>query len=311
MHTPSSPFTRVLLASLFLLLLGCRAASQGDASGSQHGGGPGAGPAMADASAPSADGILIHYHAEGQGEPVLLFVHCWSCSSAFWEEQVKYFAPTHRVVTLDLAGHGASGMGRKRYTIEAFGQDVRAVAEALDLKKVVLIGHSMGGPVALEAARLMPDRVVGLVPIDTLQDADMHPTPQQLDSFLDAFKKDFPTATRNLVRQIVPPTADTKIVASIADHMAGASSEVGISAMQEMFAYDVPAALRAVKVPIKAINSGMRPTRLEVNRRYAPQFDALIMPNVGHFPMLESPDAFNRTLEQVIRDLAGPAPARG
>jgi len=185
---------------------------------------------MADASAPSADGILIHYHAEGQGEPVLLFVHCWSCSSAFWEEQVKYFAPTHRVVTLDLAGHGASGMRRKRYTIEAFGQDVRAVAEALDLKKVVLIGHSMGGPVALEAARLMPDRVVGLVPIDTLQDADMHPTPQQLDSFLDAFKKDFPTATRNLVRQIVPPTADTKIVASIADHMASASSEVGISA---------------------------------------------------------------------------------
>ncbi len=58
----------------------------------------------------------------------------------------------------------------------AFGADVQAVVEYLGLEKVILVGHSMGGPVALEAARLMPDRVIGVIAVDALQDADCEPT---------------------------------------------------------------------------------------------------------------------------------------
>src|SRR5512144_68056 len=107
----------------------------------------------------SADGVAIHYHAEGRGSPALVFVHCWACDRHLWDAEVPVFAASHRVVTLDLAGHGESGRGRKDWTIAAYAEDVRAVVEALHLDRVVLIGHSMGGPVIVEAARKMPARV--------------------------------------------------------------------------------------------------------------------------------------------------------
>ena len=121
-------------------------------------------------TATSPDGVLIRYDAAGKGDPALVFVHCGGCERGFWDGQVAHFAAKHRVVALDLAGYGQSGVGRKNWTMPAFGQDVVSVVEALDLKRVVLIGHSLGGPAVLEAARRMPGRVAGLVLVDTLVD---------------------------------------------------------------------------------------------------------------------------------------------
>src|SRR5512145_1561556 len=75
----------------------------------------------------SKDGTPVSYEVYGSGEPTLVFVHGWSCDARYWREQVPYFSKTHRVVTLDLAGHGHSGSKRSKYTMQAFGEDVRAV----------------------------------------------------------------------------------------------------------------------------------------------------------------------------------------
>jgi pimeloyl-ACP methyl ester carboxylesterase len=83
------------------------------------------------------------------------------------------------VVALDLAGYGQSGGGRKDWTMAAFGQDVVSVVEALGLKRVVLIGHSLGGPAVLEAARRMPGRVVGLVLVDSWVDFEGKIAPEE------------------------------------------------------------------------------------------------------------------------------------
>jgi hypothetical protein len=99
-----------------------------------------------EGTAASSDGVPIRYWATGGGEPALVFVHAWTCDHHVWDAQVAHFAGQHRTVTPDLAGHGASGRGRRDWTVEAFGEDVRAVVEALDLRRVVLVGHSMGGP---------------------------------------------------------------------------------------------------------------------------------------------------------------------
>src|SRR5687767_1979210 len=109
------------------------------------------------------DGVDIRYEVAGSGEPALVFVHGWSCDRTYWRPQIEHFSKSRRVVTLDLGGHGASSLGRKDWTMEAFAGDVRAVVEGLGLKRVVLVGHSMGGPVSLEAARMMPDRVAAVV----------------------------------------------------------------------------------------------------------------------------------------------------
>ena len=104
-------------------------------------------------TAQSADGTSIRFQVDGAGEPTLVLVHGWALDHCLWDGQVPWLSKTHRVVTLDLAGHGGSGRARAQWTMNAFGQDVQAVVEAVGMNAVILVGHSMGGPVVLEAAR--------------------------------------------------------------------------------------------------------------------------------------------------------------
>ena len=106
---------------------------------------------------------------------MLVFVHGWSCDSRYWRAQIPYFSQKYRIALVDLAGHGHSGFGRSNYTMGSFGEDVLAVVEALGAEKVILIGHSMGGIVIAEAARLMPEKVLGLIGVDTLVGCGVSP----------------------------------------------------------------------------------------------------------------------------------------
>jgi pimeloyl-ACP methyl ester carboxylesterase len=137
------------------------------------------------------DGVPIAYTVSGSGSPALVFVHGWMCDQTFWKAQVEEFRLANTVVTIDLPGHGLSGMDRQEWPVLAFGADVQAVVEQLDLAEVVLLGHSMGGPVALEAARLMPDRVIGVVAVDALQDADLEWDPEQTRALVAAFENNW------------------------------------------------------------------------------------------------------------------------
>ena len=117
----------------------------------------------------AADGVTLVYSTCGAGEPALLFVHGGLADRTFWDAQLKAFGGRHRVVALDLAGHGESGSNRTKWGMPEFGADVKAVADAEKLKKVIIFGNSLGGPVAVEAALLMPGRVLGVVGVDTFQ----------------------------------------------------------------------------------------------------------------------------------------------
>jgi pimeloyl-ACP methyl ester carboxylesterase len=289
-----------LILAIPMILLA--AASRGVAS-DRPGSGPSDGGGPREGETTSADGVPIHYRVEGRGDPALVFVHGWSCDASYWDAQVKAFRGRHRVVTIDLAGHGRSGTGRADWTIPAFAEDVVAVIRHLDLKRSVLIGHSMGGPVTLEVARMLPERVAALVPVDTLQDAEMELSPDELEAFLGSLRDDFVGATGKFVRGMFPADAESALVDKVAGDMSSAPPEVAIGAMRGIFTYDVRAALSQVRTPIRCINSEMHPTMLEINRRYAPQFEVVTMPGLGHFPMLEKPRAFNRLLARAVGEL--------
>ena len=165
----------------------------------------GAIPAQADWPhvIPSKDGTPISYEIHGAGEPTLVFVHGWSCDARYWRAQLPHFANNHRVVMLDLAGHGHSGMTRSQYTMRAFGEDVKAVIEATGSRRVILIGHSMGGSVIAEAARLMPSRVKGLIGVDTLVNIEYPMTREELnrpDQFNRALEKTISKILGNTVK---------------------------------------------------------------------------------------------------------------
>ncbi len=265
---------------------------------------PAATAEVAEGTVPSADGVPIHYRAEGGGETALVFVHGWSCDGGYWKNQVPYFSAHYRVVTLDLAGHGTSGMARKRFTVEAYADDVKAVVEHLGLRRVVLIGHSMSGPVTVEAARRMPERVVALVPVDTLQDLNEKPDPKAWDDMSKPLRADFRKGADAFVREMFPKTADPALVDEVAADVASAPPEVAIATFDSLATYDIRPAIAALTVPIRSVNCDLWPTRVGENRRTYAKYDVVILPGLGHFPMLEAPQLFNETLAGVLRDLA-------
>jgi len=254
----------------------------------------------------SADNVPISYNVEGNGNPVLVFVHGWCCDKSYWKFQVPHFSKQHKVVTIDLAGHGESGLNRQNWTIEAFGKDVVAVIEKLDLDQVILIGHSMGGPVNIEAARQIPKRIIGLVGVDTFQNFEAEYTQEQVDEILSSFKTDFVEASSNFVHRMFPPNANTDsvLVEQIVTDMSSAPSEVGIGALQGYFNFDPIGALREVRIPIHCINSDKYPTNVEVGQRHALSFELKLMPGIGHFVMMEDPEKFNQLLTETVNALS-------
>ena len=250
----------------------------------------------------SADGVAVHFEVEGRGAPTLIFVHGWSCDRTYWSSQVNHFAGRHEVVAVDLAGHGESGGGRRAWTMPAFGDDVVAVIEKLDLRDAVLIGHSMGGDVIVEAALALPDRVTGLVWVDTYTTLGASRTPEQIDALVQPFRQDFGAAAQAFVRCMFVPGSDPDLVERVVTDMSGAPPEIAVGAMEHAVSNDdaVLAALPKLKTPIVALNPDNRTTDIEALQRHGVK--AVVIPGVGHFPMMEDPDAFNRVLGETIED---------
>ena len=255
----------------------------------------------------SKDGTPISYEVYGSGEPTLVFVHGWSCDARYWREQVPYFSKTHRVVTLDLAGHGHSGAKRSRYTMSAFGEDVRAVTEATGSGSVILIGHSMGGTVIAEAARLMPDRVIGLIGIDTLENIEYPMTRKELKKMMAPLKKNFRTGSRQFVSQMISPRTDPKLREWILSDMSAAPPAVALSAMNEMMSQYITGEAAKIfdklRIPVITVNGDLWPINYEANRRHMFSYDAIILKEADHFLMMDRPAEFNQALEKAIDKL--------
>jgi sigma-B regulation protein RsbQ len=261
-------------------------------------------PGPGNATAP--DGIAIAYTVAGSGAPALVFIHGWMCDQTFWSEQVEAFAVDHAVVTLDLPGHGLSGMDRDNWSLMAYGADVRAVVAHLDLHDVVLIGHSMGGPVALEAARLMPERVIAVVAVDALHNADVKFDPDAIQRLVAAYENDWVGTCQEFSASMFPDGADPALIERVTDAMCDGPPEIGLTLTRQFFDYELAPALAAVSVPVRFINSAGYPTNIEVNRKYQPNFDGVVMSGVGHFLMMEQPGAFNEQLRKVLATLDQP-----
>jgi pimeloyl-ACP methyl ester carboxylesterase len=258
------------------------------------------------ATATSADGVAIEYEVRGAGPVALVFIHGWICDRTHWRHQVDAFADGHIVVTLDLAGHGNSGSDRDDWTADRFGADVQAVVEALDLPRVILVGHSMGGQVALVAAARMPERVLGVVGADTLHNVEAGVDPEQWNSLMTMYEADFEGTCDNFVKFMFPePTEDTGLSDWVRDNMCDADPEIAIAVGRQMPNLDQPAMLAAVGVPVRCINSAKTAvTEIEANLRYG-NYDAVLMEGVGHFVMLERPEEFNRLLAEAVEELTG------
>jgi len=246
----------------------------------------------------SSDGTTISYQTQGTGDVTLVFIHCWTCNKSFWQPQIDFFKNNYQVVSLDLAGHGDSGNQRKRYTTRAFGQDVADVINDIKAERVVLIGHSIGGPVALEAADIIGDKVIGIVAVDSFFTPFQWPNSSEaITQAIEPFKKNFKNTSKQMIHSMFLTTADSKVVDAVTEQMLAANPEVAISALDEVFQWHMQRETKLLQVfsdQLRHINAASSKT-LAKDR-------GVMIDGVGHFVPQVKPQQFNNALLKLLKE---------
>jgi len=268
-------------------------------------------PAATPGRTQSADEVEIHYDVRGAGEPTLVLVHGWMNTREIWGRHPETLSPTHRVVTLDLAGHGASGDQRGYWTMGSFGDDVAAVVRDLDLRQAVLVGFSMGGAAVLEAAeRLPPERVAGIVLVDAFHDPAQVPPHAMEQQFRGAWRD---TA---FIRQFAfTPDAPDSLVTLVAAQLPEQPRDYWFLTLRSLMAWigtDFQATLHETKAPVALINTTTAPTDLEALRAIAPTLTVDTLAGVGHAGiLLQRTEDFDAILLRIVERFAAAAPPAG
>jgi pimeloyl-ACP methyl ester carboxylesterase len=251
------------------------------------------------AAVTSTDGVEIRYDVAGKGETALVFVHCWTCNRRFWDESSAHFGKSYQVVRLDLAGHGESGTGRKDYTMAAFGGDVAAVVDKLALKRVILIGHSMGGPVSAEAEKRLGARVIGVVGVDTFHNGFPLPkNDKEVADFVKPFEDDFKGHGDKFMRSMFTPKSDPALIDRIGGMVLGANQDMAVNALRNILVWcqkDAAASFARLGDRLRNINADPKGENKPLDK------SVTLIAGVGHFVAQEKPAEFNLALENIVK----------
>lgn len=267
--------------------------------------GPRKAPAKVVGYVSSADGVRIAYDVQGTGDVALIFVHGWLSDRSDWNGVARLLAANHMVVTLDLAGHGASG-GRKadQLDVERFGQDVSAVASTVGPRRIILIGHNLGGDAIVEAAMSLRGQVAGLIWVDSYRNLDMLPASAQTDEFVKELTDAYPETTRAVARRMFSDSAKAATIDQKAAKMSATPRDVAIPSVRKGLAYShqVRARLETLKLKVIAYTpESATASEVEMMRRkYGVHLQRLRPPREGSFIMLEDPKRFSSLLGEAI-----------
>ena len=257
----------------------------------------------------------MHFVRAGRGAPALVFVHGFACTHEDWHAQLTHFQRTHEVVACDLRGHGRTPGRPADCSIEHYGGDVAALVNNLELARSVLIGHSMGCRVVLEAARLIPDKVAGIVLVDGSRNATRDPEGAEAAARATIDKLGYAPFAQMLFRQMFfRPSAEADAIVTRA---LKSSAEFGPALWPRITRWDagqMDAAFDSLRAPVLAIQSTTR--NAELKRAplkpgdTSPWIDYLrsrrarveIVPDTGHFTQLEAPETVNRLIDDFLRN---------
>jgi len=255
----------------------------------------------------SLDSERIAYDVVGKGKTSLIFIHGWSCDGRYWQKQIPAFAKEYQVITVDLAGHGHSSLDRSEFSMLSFANDVKAIIDKENIDKAILIGHSMGGGVIAEAARLMPERVVGIVGIDTLQNVAERTAQTVIDEMVRPFEDDFKSAAQNFVSPMFPKGTDQQLMNWVKEDMSSAPKEIALNAFRNYLGQHVngeaATVFEDITIPVVSINARLWPTAPEENKKHIKNYQLFYIEETGHFPMLEKPEEFNMLLKKALKSI--------
>ena len=255
----------------------------------------------------SFDSERIAYDVVGKGKTALIFIHGWSCDGRYWQNQIPVFAKEYKVVAIDLAGHGHSSLDRSEFSMLSFANDVKAIIDKENIDRAILIGHSMGGGVIAEAAKLMPDKVIGIVGIDTLQNVAERIPQRQIDEMVKPFEADFKSATKRFVSPMFPKGTDQQLMNWVKEDMSSAPKEIALNAFRNYLGQyvngEAATVFKDITIPVLSINAKLWPTAPLENKKHIKHYHLFYIEGTGHFPMLEKPEEFNMLLEKALNTI--------
>lgn len=265
----------------------------------------------ANAQVTSFDGLPIYVEDNGEGEITLLFVHGWNLDHSFWTNQVNAFASDYRVVTMDLPGYGASGKNRKDWSMESYGKDVLSVINQLTLENVVLVAHSMGGNIGLEAISIDRSKIIALIGVDNFKQVGVLPNSDekaQMQEFYAYLEADYATNVRVATASFMfAPDSPPEQKETILNTYASADPSVAIPVVKAAFtqARREIKLIEALDIPFMLISSTMIPVNEESlqNHYKGPLFKNFLIDKAGHFPMYERPEPFNSALAEALQEI--------
>ncbi len=250
------------------------------------------------------DGVKLAYVDTGSGDPPLLFIHGWCCNHTHWRDQIPEFAQRHRVVAVDLRGTGDSHAPDQDYTVPEFVDDVVWLTREIGLERPVIIGHSMGGQIALNIARKHPELTLGAVFVDAV----MMPFPEQfqplLASTIEGMKSPaYRETTTKFVKSFLFNTeSPTAMKDDIAEAMAMAPQRLMHTAIASTTAEGnmLPG---PIPVPSLFVRAATLPaTEDDLKARYPGMQVATV--DCAHFIQMEKPQEFNAILRAFVEKVA-------
>lgn len=240
------------------------------------------------------DGTRIHYQSYGTGREALVFIHGWTCNLDYWRDQVPDFAKRNRVIAIDLPGHGQSDKPQVAYSMELFARAVDAVMRDAGVKRAVLVGHSMGTPIARQFYRKYPQKTLAIVIVD----GALRPFGDKklMEGLIAGFRgPNYKDVGKQMFAGMAGPNLSAEIQARIQASFLNTPQHVIVSAMEGM-ADDSIWGQDKIQVPVLAImaKTPFWPADTEqFYRSMAPNLDFQMWDGVGHFLMMEKPKQLN------------------
>ena len=239
------------------------------------------------------DGAKIHYKSYGKGKDALVLIHGWTCNLDNWREQIPELSKRNRVIALDLPGHGQSDKPQIPYTMDLFANAVDAVLRDAKVDHAVLVGHSMGTPVARQFYRKYPQKTLAIVIVDG--GLRLFGTKEMRDQFLTMFRSPgYKETGGQMLSQMManlPAAEQERAKASFANTpqyvIVGAMEAMGDEALYTPDKINVPVLAILAKSPFWPADTE------QFLHGLAPDLEFQMWEGVGHFVMLEKPKQFN------------------
>jgi len=232
----------------------------------------------------------------GSGGLPVVFIHSAGGNTTHWAAQLAHVRKTRRALALDLRGHGLSQPPvDDDYRLVSQTRDIDAAVNRTGIRNFVLVGHSMGGSVSIAYAGFHPDRVAGLLMVDTGGDSRQFSETQR-QQIIKAMKSDaFPTVTEIYWGQLLEGSAQG-VHERVMNEMKRMPKKMVISQVRELFLFDPRPSLSRYSGPKLAVVTPSNDTKFSLHRLQS-GFPHVVVKGTGHWIQLDKPEEFNRILD--------------